>query len=499
MNEERTPRRKAPTRTAARASARAPARARAEAEAEAGPPPSQAVVIIHGMGEQRPMDTIRGFVRAVWSTDLGLTDPWPGKRTTDPDTGREINRSWIVPDRRTGSHELRRITTPGMKGSERRTDFYELYWADLMRRTPLRRLLGWLGGLLLRPWSQVPGDAVGLYLMAWAAVAIGVLPTAALWWTGAFGGHVLGLPNWAWAAAAWLVSLAVSALVLPYLGDVADYVRATPDTVRRRAAVRRRGLELLSTLNADPAYDRIVLVGHSLGSVIAYDLLQILWAECGPSHRNPRPGKAIADALKGIGTYALPLGANGAAGKPLGTPEELARYRRLQWRLFTLLRSTAGAAEKPWKISDFVTVGSPLTHAGFLIARDERAFARAVEERLFATCPPTSDKEREPTIVYKAQHAHHASVFAATRWTNIHDRGNSWCTGDPFSGPVRGIFGPGVADRNVRLRSTFWRFRSRLFTHTFYWADAADVARGEAPHHIAVLREALDLRRSQEG
>jgi hypothetical protein len=26
----------------------------------------QAIVAIHGMGEQRPMDTIKAFVRAVW-------------------------------------------------------------------------------------------------------------------------------------------------------------------------------------------------------------------------------------------------------------------------------------------------------------------------------------------------------------------------------------------------------------------------------------------------
>ncbi|TIM59283.1 MAG: hypothetical protein E5Y58_35930, partial [Mesorhizobium sp.] len=30
---------------------------------------SQAVVIVHGMGEQRPMGTLREFVQAVWSHD----------------------------------------------------------------------------------------------------------------------------------------------------------------------------------------------------------------------------------------------------------------------------------------------------------------------------------------------------------------------------------------------------------------------------------------------
>jgi hypothetical protein len=32
----------------------------------------QAVLLIHGIGEQRPMDTFRGFVNAVWKTDTAL-------------------------------------------------------------------------------------------------------------------------------------------------------------------------------------------------------------------------------------------------------------------------------------------------------------------------------------------------------------------------------------------------------------------------------------------
>jgi len=29
----------------------------------------QAVLLIHGIGEQRPMDTLRGFVETVWTSD----------------------------------------------------------------------------------------------------------------------------------------------------------------------------------------------------------------------------------------------------------------------------------------------------------------------------------------------------------------------------------------------------------------------------------------------
>src|SRR6202043_2411707 len=63
--------------------------------------PKQAIVVIHGMGEQMPMDTIKGFVRAAWETVTGLaTDKLPNPTEV-----------WSKPDGRTGSLELRRITT----------------------------------------------------------------------------------------------------------------------------------------------------------------------------------------------------------------------------------------------------------------------------------------------------------------------------------------------------------------------------------------------------
>src|SRR5712672_1471114 len=86
----------------------------------------QAVVVIHGMGEQRPMDTIKAFVRAVWETDAVIT----ANKLPHP------SQVWSKPDPRTGSLELRRITTRESIPSPAfahgvRTDFYELYWADL--------------------------------------------------------------------------------------------------------------------------------------------------------------------------------------------------------------------------------------------------------------------------------------------------------------------------------------------------------------------------------
>jgi hypothetical protein len=114
----------------------------------------QAIVVIHGMGEQKPMDTIKAFVRSVWTSDEavhrnGLHQP---------------GEVWSKPDMRTGSLELRRLTTrestPSAtfeKGS--RQDFYELYWADLSGGSTWDQVKNWIGMLLLRnPFTRVPPD-----------------------------------------------------------------------------------------------------------------------------------------------------------------------------------------------------------------------------------------------------------------------------------------------------------------------------------------------------
>lgn len=467
---------------------------------------SQAVVVIHGMGEQRPMSTLRSLVDVVWNSDLSLTEPWSTKRTTDPQTGNEINRSWIVPDSRTGSHELRRITTVADIDG-RRVDFYELYWADLLQGNVFGHLISWIRGLLLRRWSSVPPDARPFYVALWIVLLLSVLPAVVLWTMGVSGADRWIFPAAVWTGLAAAIGFVVTTWVLPVYGDVATYVLTEPGTVGKRADVRARGTILLEKLMEDPAYDRIVVVAHSLGSIIAYDLLQILWAKYGPSHRNPRPEPAVTDALKAFDVFASPA-VLAAGTDPLLPPGQLPAFRAAQWRLYQALRAvprnvrgTASREVLPWKISDFVTLGSPLSHAEFLVARDAAKWRKGVEERVFSVCPPISDSETKRTIVYKAHHAHHASVFAATRWTNIYDLGNLWSTGDPFSGPMRENFYGGTKEMHVRLRWRLWGMPMRLITHTHYWSPTAkgdeigEDGRPTGRDQFAVLREAIDLRR----
>ena len=84
----------------------------------------------------------------------------------------------------------------------------------------------------------------------------------------------------------WL-SLVGSIVLLPIagfvvkrvLGDAARYLHVAPHNIQCRNEIRQAGVELLNELhNPDRNYSRILIVGHSLGSVIGYDILTHSWA-----------------------------------------------------------------------------------------------------------------------------------------------------------------------------------------------------------------------------
>src|SRR6185436_10699139 len=92
----------------------------------------QAVVVIHGIGDQRPMDTLRPFVDAV----LGV----------DPKSESSA-RYYSKPDEFSSTFELRRLQS---KDSRPRTDYFELYWQHLVPTATWRKIVAWLQLLLSR-------------------------------------------------------------------------------------------------------------------------------------------------------------------------------------------------------------------------------------------------------------------------------------------------------------------------------------------------------------
>ena len=417
----------------------------------------QAVLLIHGIGEQRPMDTLRSFVRAVWTLDTDIHHPFAGHDV------------WSKPDSVSESFELRRLTTP-QNVKEIRTDFFEFYWAHLMQGTTLGHVVGWARRLLIRNPRTVPAQ---LRLAYWVIVCLYVLAVVFAIVASGTGRDRMVLPA--------LVSTLISILLLPLVGfvlrsivgDAARYLDPAPGNVQRRHEIRHAGVELLKTLHAR-GYDRIIVVGHSLGSVIGYDIL----THARPLYNTRDDGgtERKIDALEAL---------EATARDPESGVAEAAQ--RAYWEE---LRANGN----PWRVTDFITVGSPLAHAEILMAKDRMDLRSRQAARELPTCPPsleevTREKQTIGRFSFDADHGHrtpnHAAMFGPTRWSNLYFPASWLIKGDLIGGPVAPVFGRGVRDIAVTTTQ-----RGGFLGHTLYWRcrDGTPV-----PQHIAELRCVLDL------
>src|SRR4051794_26785153 len=104
-------------------------------------PKKTAVLVVHGMGSQRPLQTVRGIVDALY-----------------PDAGR-VNKVkiWNHPERTGTDIDLPVVTAIPIDKDGRRIDFHEIYWAHLMSETRAVAVLLWLFELVRKgPWLK-PG------------------------------------------------------------------------------------------------------------------------------------------------------------------------------------------------------------------------------------------------------------------------------------------------------------------------------------------------------
>jgi hypothetical protein len=92
-------------------------------------PKRTAVIVVHGIGSQRALETVRGVIRAVWSDG-------------DSDRRKHI---WTHPESTATDIDLAVMTTNTVPGTrDRIVDFHELYWAHLMSETKSVAVLLWL-------------------------------------------------------------------------------------------------------------------------------------------------------------------------------------------------------------------------------------------------------------------------------------------------------------------------------------------------------------------
>lgn len=422
----------------------------------------QAIVIIHGMGEQRPMDFLRGFVDAalpVGSTVFSQPDP--------ESESLELRR-------------LRALTSP----TRPPTYLYEYYWAHQLQGNTLRDLGPLTRRFFLTLPTRVPGSLRFIYYLVWIlSVYLGArllafmgneFDTGPETITDFISDFGLG-PFGVWAALALLG--VTQGFLVSYFGDVARYLDPKPGNVAIRQAIRSEALTLLDRITK--RHDRVIVVAHSLGSIIALDVLGHLWADYYYEHRTDPVAQPALDALEAVGAQLE------------GDPSKAGEYRTAQRALWQEQREVL---RNPWRISDFISVGSPLTHAKLLLTSRKLGIAELQELRELPRCPPVDDTtggySYTPGDPRGPRRLHHGAHFAFVRWTNLWFPSRLGVFGDWFAGPVGAVFGPGVADVPVRNGA---RGLVPLLAHTYYFSGGDKDASPAPQSSIGALRAALDL------
>jgi hypothetical protein len=404
----------------------------------------------------------------------------------------EDNRSRLFskPDRMSQTFELRRLTA---EQSRRRpaTDFYEYYWAHHMEGTKLRHLWPWVRAVLLRLPANVPRQLRVLWLASWLFVLAAIVSLV----TWRIAPNAVSKTSWA-ALVLGVLFAGVQAVAIRWLGDAARYLSPLPANIAIRHTIRSEGLALLKQLHESGRYDRIVVVGHSLGSVIGYDILTIYWSQVNDRHR--KPDRAPQPSLQQVEE----LGRRLAAASTVAEVEAFQDAQRALW----LEQRGLGI---PWLVTDFVTLGSPLAHAELLLATGLADLRTRQEQRELPVCPPVGELRRRNSEVERYHYVlnysvkgqrrsirvlHHAALFAVTRWSNIYVPLRAGLLGDVVGGPVRPVFGFGI--RDLAVNDGLLRF-TPLVSHTRYWRGRATPERTDRVSSLRSLCNALDLEAAQ--
>lgn len=472
----------------------------------------QAIVVIHGMGEQRPVETLNQFSQVIV-----------------PEGQRWFSKA----DKLGVSPEGRRHLLPAKGQNGIQTEIFEYHWAHLMQGNRLsdlfpvvRRTLlpvpGWWGPvasgaylaalfllfvsriepkapqltslvqilLLVGSWAgtflvlrYVPTGLRLLWLLLW--FGIGSVVWALLW--GPFhevlslqgalpeefrisdvidsviraiiGGGITAL------FVAFLITRAVPNWLTSSFVDVVRYLDTSPRSYEMRRNIREGMVDLLERLHNDDRFQRIVIVAHSLGSYIGYDAISYLWARTSKLHKGASTSRDLGEGLGGL----LELEKAASALCEWWLSRNRRERRRCQADLRALVESYQKAQRNlwvgirtqgnPWLITDFITFGSPMYFADKLVTRDRRQFKMRIERHELVTCPPENELKNTNNINCQTKFftwenhgrrvLHDGAPFAVVRWTNLWYRPWAWFFGDWFGGSLAPLYGPGIKEVTI--------------------------------------------------
>lgn len=413
-----------------------------------------AVVIVHGMGEQLPLETLKRFVM----TALPKVD---GKR-----------RYFSRPARVTESYEARRFLAyrqPTGLGEpiHGQVEFFEYHWSYKMTGNQLTDFVPTFVRLMLRTPRTVPYGLLVVWWITWALIL--AVATLLIWllMQGIIDGLtlekvVLAIVSPAIVASAivWAIKAAGKAVTSSFV-DVVRYLDNSPRSYEVRRDIRGGMVDLLKGIHERERYTRVVVVAHSLGGYIAYDGLVSLWNEMNNMHAGP---------LRDDGTYVQLVGlpelqeaARAVAAHP-GCIEDLTRDQLVELsdfreRQFTLWKSHRQQGN-PWLVTDFITCGTPMYFADLLFTKNRPDFDQLINNSELPQCPPRSGSQmvEGDDMSFGRGYAfdnhgrqvlRYSMLFALVRWTNLYFPAEKHWRGDWFGGPLRPLFGAGILDRPI--------------------------------------------------
>ncbi|MCX2484627.1 hypothetical protein [Pedobacter sp. MR2016-24] len=416
----------------------------------------QAVIVIHGMGEQRPTDTLRSFVDGVkWQMEQNDPSEVNVKVRSKPDSIGDIYET------------VRLSMESNYKAARPITDFYEFYWAHNMRGTTFGNMSAWLKQVVFVKVSRVPRHLQKIWWTIWGIFVLGIalsLLVAQSFDLSAiqkaliafFGGSIVSF-------VIGFVTAFLKNSFLNSLGDVARYMTPEPNNIKDRSEIRQQGINFLKKLHAvnnRTRPERIIVVAHSLGSVVAYDLLRLLWTEYNTQYNTlPTNGQPMLDKVNNFS-----VNPNTIAGNFSTFTDAQHSY----WK-------EARALENPWLITDFITLGAAVNSLDYFMV-NKVPIKKLIEQREIPVCPPEIDT-KDQKIYYLGdmelngkqtnkciEVPHHGALFAMVRWTNI------YYTSDFVGGPAQRVFGTGIADIKID-RKSLWCYPGG---HTDYWTPGKD-------------------------
>jgi hypothetical protein len=274
-----------------------------------------AVLVIHGIGEQNPYKPLDAFARGLF-IELQRESP-----TATLSPLKIAHPDW--------TEAAIRITDPQTDGA---VDIFEYYWAPYTEdKLSVITTLWWLLKTDLSPiwhlrnnltelryaYRAKTGRYVWLLLREIRRILLLYIPLSygLVWLIRWFASHAAPNVFTQPAALGWksiavvMFSVLLTYVLTKYVADVAVYT--TADDKSKNYATRT---EILNGSTAALApllkqYDRVVLAGHSLGSVIAYDTIDELLTSATASGTAHEQGITLDDLKKLVGlvTFGSPL------------------------------------------------------------------------------------------------------------------------------------------------------------------------------------------------